>query len=232
MTVERLRIKDIPEDERPYERLVKYGAQALSNAELLAIIIKTGTKEETSLGVAQRLLKLDEESEGLTFLNSIAFEELQSIKGIGKVKAIQIKAIVELSNRLYANRKNGRVVVTTPEDVSRIVMQEMRCLKQEELRVLVLNSKNTVLKTHVAALGGLNTSAIEAREVFKEAVRSGAAGIILVHNHPSGDPQPSKEDILFTKKIAGGAQTLGIKMLDHIIIGDGIFVSFKEKNLI
>jgi len=232
MVVERLRIKDIPEDERPYERLEKYGAQVLSNAELLAIIIKTGTKEETSLGVAQRILKLDEEGKGLAFLNDISPEELQSIKGIGKVKAIQIKAIVEFSKRISTNRKNSRATVTSPDDVSKLVMQEMRCLKQEELRVLVLNSKNIVLKTHIAALGGLNTSGVEAREVFKEAVRIGAAGIVLIHNHPSGDPQPSKEDIMFTKKIGDGANTLGIKLVDHLIIGDGVFVSLKERNLI
>ncbi|MGE5329764.1 MAG: RadC family protein [Deltaproteobacteria bacterium] len=231
-TERRLRIKDIPEAERPYERLEKYGAQALSNAELLAIIIKTGTKEETSLGVSQRLLKLDEEGQGLGFLNDIALEELQSIKGIGKVKAIQIKAIVEFSKRMSANRRNTRVVITSPEDVSNLVMQEMRCLKQEELRVLVLNSKNVVLKTHTAAIGGLNTSAVEAREVFKEAIRSGAAGIVLVHNHPSGDPQPSNEDIKFTKKIEEGAHMLGIRMIDHLIIGDGVFMSLKQKNLI
>jgi len=232
MANERLRIKDIPENERPYERLEKFGAQALSNAELLAIIIKAGTREETSLDISQRLLRLDEEGEGLTFLNAIALEELRSIKGIGKVKAIQIKAIVEFSKRFSTGCKNTRAVITSPEDISRLVMQEMRCLKQEELRILVLNSKNVVLKICTAALGGLNSSGVEAREVFKEAVKSGAASIALVHNHPSGDPSPSKEDIIFTKRIAEGAQTLGIKMLDHVIIGDGIFVSLKERNLI
>lgn len=230
--IERLRMKDVPEDERPYERLEKYSAKALSNAELLAIIIKTGTREETSLDVAKRLLGLDDQREGLTFLNEMTLEELQRIKGIGKVKAIQIKAIIEFSKRLSASRKSKSVNVKCPEDISRLVMEEMRCLKQEELRVLALNSKNAVLKIYTAALGGLNTSAAEAREIFKEAVRIGAASIVLIHNHPSGDPQPSKEDILFTKKIADGARILGIKMLDHLIIGDGVFISLKEKNLI
>lgn len=231
MLQNRLRMKDMPESERPYERLTKYGAGALSNAELLAIIIKTGTRNETSIDIAKRLLNLDKEDEGITFLDGIAIEELQALKGIGKVKAVQIKALIELSKRFSFNGKSDRIAVKSPEDVSKAFMHEMKCLKHEELRVIILNTKNYILRTCTAAVGGLNTSSVEARDIFKEPVKSGAASIILVHNHPSGDPEPSKDDILFTKRISEGGRMLGIKLLDHIIIGRGIFVSLKERNL-
>lgn len=230
-SINRLRIKDLPENERPYERLQKYGAHILSNAELLAIIIKTGTRTETSVEVAQRLLKMDEEGIGLGFLNHVSLEELKRIKGIGKVKAIQIKALMELAKRISASRKANKIVIKSPKDVSSLLMEEMRCLRQEELREILLNSKNCVIRTCTVAVGGLNTSAVEVREVFKEPIRSGCASIILVHNHPSGDPEPSKEDVLFTKRIFEGGEILGIKVLDHIIIGDGNYISMKEKNL-
>ena len=227
--VKRLKMKDLPDSERPYERLQKYGAHVLSNSELLAIIIKTGTKDETSVEMAQRLLKMDHESVGLSFLHNISLEQLKKIKGIGNVKAIQIKAVMELAKRISSTFNNERVVIKTPTDVSGHLMEEMRCLKQEELRTLLLNTKNCILKSCTIAIGGLNVSAVESREVFNEAIKAGSASIILVHNHPSGDPAPSKEDIAFTKRIAEGGEILGIKVLDHIIIGNGAFVSLKER---
>lgn len=227
--VKRLKMKDLPDSERPYERLQKYGAHVLSNSELLAIIIKTGTKDETSVEMAQRLLKMDHESVGLSFLHNISLEQLKKIKGIGNVKAIQIKAVMELAKRISSTFNNERVVIKTPSDVSGHLMEEMRCLKQEELRTVLLNTKNCILKSCTIAIGGLNVSAVESREVFNEAIKAGSASIILVHNHPSGDPAPSKEDIAFTKRIAEGGEILGIKVLDHIIIGNGAFVSLKER---
>ena len=227
--VKRLKMKDLPDSERPYERLQKYGAHVLSNSELLAIIIKTGTKDETSVEMAQRLLKMDHESVGLSFLHNISLEQLKKIKGIGNVKAIQIKAVMELAKRISSTFNNERVVIKTPTDVSGHLMEEMRCLKQEELRTVLLNTKNCILKSCTIAIGGLNVSAVESREVFNEAIKAGSASIILVHNHPSGDPAPSKEDIAFTKRIAEGGEILGIKVLDHIIIGNGAFVSLKER---
>ncbi len=228
---EKLRIKDLPENERPYERLQKYGPQVLSNAELMAIIIKTGTKNETSIDIARRLLKMDEEEIGLAFLNHLSLEELQNVRGIGKVKAIQIKTVMELAKRISSTGRSNRVVIKSPDDVSKYLMEEMRCLKQEEIRILILNTKNYVMKACTIAVGGLNVSTVEIREVFKEPIRSGAASIILVHNHPSGDPTPSKDDIQFTKRITEGGEIIGIKILDHIVIGDGTYVSLKERGL-
>jgi DNA repair protein RadC len=229
--IKRLKMKDLPDSERPYERLQKYGAHVLSNSELLAIIIKTGTKDETSVEMAQKLLKMDNESVGLSFLHNISLEQLKKVKGIGNVKAIQIKAVMELAKRISSTFNNERVVIKTPTDVSGHLMEEMRYLKQEELRTLLLNTKNCILKSCTIAIGGLNVSAVESREVFNEAIKAGSASIILVHNHPSGDPAPSKEDIAFTKRIAEGGEILGIKVLDHIIIGNGIFVSLKERGI-
>lgn len=228
---DKLKIKDLPENERPYERLQKYGPQVLSNAELMAIIIKTGTKNETSIDIARRLLKMDEEEIGLAFLNHLSLEELQNVRGIGKVKAIQIKAVMELAKRISSTGTSNRAVIKSPDDVSRFLMEEMRCLKQEEFRILILNTRNCVMKTCTIAVGGLNVSSVEVREVFKEPIRSGAASIILVHNHPSGDPTPSKDDIQFTKRITEGGEIIGIKILDHIVIGDGTYVSLKERGL-
>ncbi len=228
---DRLRVKDLPEDERPYERLEKFGANMLSNAELLAIIIKTGTRRETSIDVAKRLLKKDEEGIGLAFLNHISLEELTGIKGIGKVKAIQLKALAELSKRISSTRRGAEVVIKSPEDVSQYLMGEMRCLAQEEFRILLLNTKNCVTKMCTIAVGGLNASYVEAREIFKEPVRTGAASIILVHNHPSGDPSPSRDDILLTRRAAEAGAIMGIKVLDHIVIGGGTYSSLKEEGL-
>ena len=227
----KMTIKDLPEAERPYERLQKHGPNVLSNAELLAIIIKTGTRNETSVDVARRLLNLDEEKQGLAFLNYLSLEELKKVKGIGNVKAIQIKAIIELAKRISSTTRGDKVIVKSPDDVCKHLMEEMRNLKQEEFRILLLNTKNCIMKACVIAVGGLNSSAVEVREVFKEPIRSGCASIILSHNHPSGDPEPSKDDILFTKRIAEGGELIGIKVLDHIIIGDGSYTSLKEKGL-
>lgn len=227
----KLRIKDLPENERPYERLQKFGPDMLSNAELLAIIIKTGTKGETSVDIARRLLIKDEEGIGPAFLNYLSLEELVGIKGIGKVKAIQIKALLELAKRIHSTRRTGKVTIKSPEDVCKYLMEEMRRLKQEQLRILVLNTKNHILKECTVAVGGLNKSSVEIREVFKEPIKIGAASVILIHNHPSGDPEPSGDDILITRRIAKGGEMMGINVLDHIIIGDGSYTSLKEKGL-
>ena len=153
---DRLKIKDLPESERPYERLEKYGPHMLSNAELLAIIIKTGTRNETSVDIARKLLKMDDEEMGLSFLHHLSIEELENIKGIGRVKAIQIKALMELAKRISSTRTNNKVVIKSPEDVGSYVMEEMRYLKQEEFRILILNTKNYIQKVCTIAIGGLN----------------------------------------------------------------------------
>lgn len=226
----KLKIKDLPLSERPYEKMESAGSEALSNAELLAIIIRTGIQNETSVDLAQRLLTMDEEGSGLSFLYDMSLEELQGIHGIGRVKAIQIKAVMELSKRIASSfAAGGRVTVKSPQDISRLFMEEMRHLKKEVFKVIFLNTKNHVIKSTNISIGSLTASIVHPREVFKEAVKVGCAAVIFLHNHPSGDPEPSSEDIETTKRLMSAGNILGIKVLDHIIIGDGKFVSLKEK---
>ncbi len=230
---DRFKIKDLPTIERPYEKLEEFGAEVLSNAELLAIIIRSGNKNETSVALAQRLLKQDQSNKGLSFLYDLSLEQLRAIKGIGKVKAIQIKAIMELSKRIASSFSIGnRVIVKSPEDVCRLLMEDVRHLGKEVFKVVFLNTKNHVIKTVDISIGSLSASIVHPREVFSEAVKTGCAAVILVHNHPSGDPEPSSDDVETTKRLADAGSILGIKVLDHIIIGDGRFVSLKEKGII
>lgn len=225
-----MKIKDLPDLERPYEKLESYGVSNLSNAELLAIIIKTGTKELTSVQIAQQILAKDVNKLGISFLKDISIEEMQQIKGIGRVKAIQLKAVLELSKRIAMpiNIKYQKVI--TPEHVSEIVMSDLKDQKQEIIKTLLLNNKNNLIRIVTNSIGGLNSNIIEPREIFKEPIKASAAKIILVHNHPSGDPTPSRSDIDFTKRICVLADMLGIELLDHIIIGDNNFYSLKREN--
>lgn len=228
MNNKHLRMKDIPFNERPYEKLENFGAERLTDAELLAIIIKTGTKDETAVSLAQRILKSSEWVEDIT---EISLQELMKIKGVGRVKAIQIKAVLELGKRLVSFRKSNKLQIRNPQDVSDFLMEEMRFLKKEYVKALLLNTKNELIKIVDVAIGSLNASIIHPREVFSYAVKSGSASVILVHNHPSGDPTPSSEDILITKRLYEAGQILGIELLDHIIIGNKKYVSLKEKNI-
>lgn len=222
-----MKIKELPLTERPYEKLEIYGAESLSNAELLAIIIKTGTKEQSAVSIAQNILKLNEqaEQENLRFLQEIALEEFMKIKGIGKVKAIQLKAICELTKRIARPINQKKPIIKTPKDVADMLIPELRYEKQEKVKVLILNSKNTVLKTYDVSLGGSNFAYIEPKDVLAEAIKMQAPKIILVHNHPSGDAKPSKGDYKVTDRIYEAAQLMGIQLLDHIIIGDGLYQS-------
>lgn len=225
-------IKDLPENLRPRERLIKYGAKSLSDAELLAIIIRTGSRHDTAIGLAQKLLKGNYGSEGLRFLVDASFEELSKITGIGNAKAAQIKASIELGRRLSALTTVERNVIKSPKDVKELLMEEMRYLDREHFRALLLNIKNQVISVEDISVGSLNSSIVHPREIFKTAIRRSCASMILVHNHPSGDPTPSQEDIEATKRLLEGGRILGIDVLDHVIIGDGRYVSLKEKGLI
>lgn len=226
-------MKDMPLCERPYEKLENYGAEMLSNAELLAIVIKTGNRHETSVAIAQRILALNDRDGGLAFLHDLSLEELRATKGIGRVKALQIKAVMELSKRISsALIINNRISVKSPDDVSRLLMEEMRYLRKEIFKIILLNTKNHILKSLNVSVGCLNSSIVHPREVFSEAVKAGCSGVLLAHNHPSGDPEPSSEDIETTKRLVNAGNILGIKVLDHIIIGDGRYISFKEQGLI
>ena len=228
---ERLKIKDLPISERPYEKLEMVGPEMLSDAELLAIIIKTGTQRDTSVSVAQKILKSDFGDEGLSFLHNVSLEQLRAISGIGRVKAIQIKALMELVKRASSSTGSSVRVIKTPEDVSKMLMEEMRHIKKEVFKVIMLNTKNHVIRCFDVSTGSLNASIVHPREVFSEVLKAGCSAVIFVHNHPSGDPEPSGEDIETTSRLIDGGNILGIKVLDHIIIGNKKYISLKEKGL-
>ena len=217
-----VKMKELPISERPYEKLEMYGETALSNSELLAIILKTGTKEETAVTLAQKILKLKSrnESEEIRSLQEIPLADLKKIKGIGRVKAIQIKAVCELSKRMARPINSQKVQIKTGQDVANLLMSEMQYEKTEHIKVVLLNSKNTVQKIVDIAHGGTNAATVEPKEIMLEAIKIQCHKIILVHNHPSGDPTPSALDYLMNDRIYEAADILGIKLLDHIIIGD------------
>ena len=221
-----MKIKEIPQSERPYEKLEMYGAQALSNAELLAIIIKNGTKEESSVMLAQKILSMQKSTQdSVRFLQDISIKEFMSIKGIGKVKAIQLLAVCELTKRISRPIKNFNVQIKSPQDVADLLINELKYEKREIVKVLMLNVKNNILKIQDIALGGTSFAVFEIKDVLKEAIKIGAPKIILVHNHPSGDPTPSHDDIELTQKLEQVSKMLEIELLDHVVIGDGKYKS-------
>ena len=210
-----LKMKELPVDERPYEKLEKYGEKMLSNAELLAIIIKTGTKEENSIEVANRILLL---SNSLKDLQNISITELEKIKGIGKVKAIQLKAICELAKRMSKVDKYENQI-KAPKDIAQIFFDEFKLEKKEVLKIVFLNNKNYITKIEDYAYGKENTINIDTKQILLEIIKQNVEKIIFVHNHPSGDANPSKNDIEFTKKMYKALNMVGVKLLDHIVIG-------------
>ena len=224
-----LMIRDYPEEERPRERLVKEGPETLSNQELLAIILRTGTKQESVLQLSYRIIQY---FEGLRLLKDASIEELTSLNGVGTAKAVQLIAAMELGRRVSRLQLEERYTIRSPEDGANYVMEDMRFLSQEHFVCLYLNTKNQVLHRQTVFVGSLNASIVHPREVFREAFRRSAASLICFHNHPSGDPTPSKEDIEVTKRLAECGKMLGIDMLDHIIIGDQKFISLKEKGYV
>ena len=223
-----IKIKELPPLERPYEKLEKYGAKSLSDAELLAVIIKTGTRECTSVDLARQIILKDTEKKGLRFLNDITLQELMQIKGIGKVKALQIKAIVELTKRISMPLDISKLNIKSPRDVFNILKEELKLEKKEILKVILLNNKNKILNIVNVAKGTQNSVSAGPKEVLTEAIKRGAIGFILVHNHPSGDPTPSKEDISYTNRVNEASNILGVQFLDHIIIGDEKYISLRE----
>lgn len=224
--MERVMIKDVPEEDRPRERLLQYGASHLSNRELLAILLGSGTRAESVMVLSNRVLM---HFEGLKLLNEATIEELTAIRGIGKAKGVLILAALELGKRLNQYRPHEKMTIRSPEDGANYVMEEMRQLKQEHFVALFLDTKNQVIHRQTIFIGSLNASIVHPREVFREAVRRSAASLICFHNHPSGDPSPSQEDILVTNRLKEAGKVMGIEVLDHIIIGDRRFISLKEK---
>ncbi|MCF7623729.1 MULTISPECIES: RadC family protein [Bacillaceae] len=219
-------IRDYPKEERPRERFLQDGPQSLSNQELLALLLRTGSREESVLQLSGRLIN---SFKGLRLLKEASVEELTVIKGIGEAKAILILASVELGRRINNLNDQDRYVIRSPEDGANYCMEEMRFLSQEHFVCLYLNTKNQVLQKTTVFIGSLNASIVHPREVFKEAFKRSAASIICLHNHPSGDPSPSREDIEVTKRLVECGKIIGIEVLDHIIIGEHKYVSLKEK---
>ena len=227
-----IKMKELPEAERPYEKLEQYGARALTNAELIAIIIKTGTKEETAVGLAQQILKLNNtKEENLKFLMDLTVEEFMKIKGIGKVKAIQLKAVCELATRINTISNYKEKQIKRPQDIAEILIEEMRFEKQEILKIAMLNNKNKLLKIKDIAKGGGNFVTATMKSILNEAVKIEAAKIILIHNHPAGDPTPSNQDIEFTKNVEQASKLLGIQLLEHFVIGNGNYVSIFSQRM-
>ena len=219
-------LKELPESERPYEKYLAHGEQALSDAELLAIILKTGTKQLTSIDVARNLLS--GEQGNLLNLYKLSFEELLTFKGIGKVKAIQLKAIAELSKRISKTMSRERLKMDEPCSIAAYYMERMRHEKQEILLLSMFDSKCNLIDDAIISKGSVNSSFVSPREIFLKALQKEAVYIILLHNHPSGSPIPSKQDHEVTRKIDECGKLLGIGLSDHIIIGDRDYYSYRE----
>lgn len=222
-----IKMKELPISERPYEKLELYGADKLTNSELLAIIIKTGTKDETAVSLAQRILKLNDtvQTEDLSFLQNISISEYMTIKGIGKVKAIQLIALGEIAKRINKPINKQNIKIKSSKDVANLLMNELRNEKREKVKLILLNSKNIIMKIKDISYGGTNFAMIETREILEEVIKTQAPKMILVHNHPSGDVTPSKADFSMTDRIYDAAKLVGVELLDHIIIGDNKFES-------
>lgn len=214
-----LKMKELPDSEKPYEKMELYGAKKLSNTELLAIIIKNGTKNVSALNLAQEVLALDYKNENLTFLTELDMKELMRIKGIGKIKAIQILAVIELAKRINQPKKRKEYKIKTTEDVAKLFINEMANEKREIAKLIILNTKNIVMKIIDLSIGGTSYAVLEPKIVLEEPVKMQAPKIILVHNHPSGNPTPSEQDFRATDRIYEAADIMGIQLLDHVIIG-------------
>src|SRR5690625_4096005 len=219
-------IRDVTREECTRERLLKYGSTHLSNQEILAILLVSGTKDQSVMTLAHRMLM---HFEGLKLLKDATIEELTSIKGIGPAKGVMILAAIELGRRLNNFKSAEQITIRSPKNGADYVMEDMRTLKQEHFVVIFLNTKNEIIHRETIFKGSLNSSIVHPREVFREAVKRSAASIICFHNHPSGDPTPSQEDIHVTRRLADSGKMMGIEVLDHIIIGDRKFTSLKEK---
>ncbi len=221
-------IMELPSSERPRERLLNYGVNALSNAELLAIILRVGAPDQNVILVSQALLS---RFGGLTGMAKASTAELTETRGVGTAKVAQLKAALELGRRLLIESPDERAQIRSPADAANLVMSDMGLLEQEHLRIMLLDTKNRVLETRTVYQGSLNTSLIRVGELFREAIRANCASLIVLHNHPSGDPTPSPEDVAVTRQIVEAGKLLDVEVLDHLIIGRQRFVSLKERGL-
>lgn len=224
--------KELPISERPYEKCERFGADFLSDAELLAVIIRTGSKELRAVEVASHILSYPSEFKGLIGLNYMTMKDFMEIHGIGKVKAVQLLCIVELTKRMAKATKEKGIYLDTPSAVADYYMQDMRHLAREEILLIMMDSKSRIIKDMVISSGSVNASIVAPRDIYLNALKSNAVNIILLHNHPSGDPTPSKEDLNITLRMKEAGTLIGIKLMDHIIIGDNRFISLKEQGLL
>jgi len=229
MQNESIMIRDLPLEERPREKLKTLGPGALTNAELLAILIRTGNKNESAVQLATRILT---RGGGLRNLPDLSLEDLQENRGIGPDKAVTIKAALELGCRLATAPREASGSITNPRQAADLFMEELRYKKKEYFKILLLNTKNHIISREEISVGSLSASIVHPREIFNIPLRKSASSVILFHNHPSGDPSPSQEDLEVTRRLVEAGTILGIAVRDHIIIGDGCFFSFREKGLL
>lgn len=224
-----IKMRDLPKEERPRERLIRHGAERLANKELLAILLRTGTKHESALGLAEKLLARFDSLRGLA---SASYEELVAVSGIGPAKATDILAAFELAKRLADSQMEFHGVVNSPRDAAQMVLRELSLEDKEHFMIIMLNAKHRVIAKKVISIGHLHASLVHPREMFKEAIKRSSAAVILVHNHPSGDLTPSKDDLTTTERLKEVGEILGIEVLDHIIVGDNRYLSFREQGLL
>lgn len=232
------KIKDLPEDMRPQEKLLLHGPKGLSNAELIALIIRTGSKDQNSLEVSQNLLdqgrslaNTHDEYFGLKFLVNASVEDLMEVPGIGYSKACMIQAAVELGRRTFRDSAFSKEKINETHILPNIVMNDMRYLTEEEFRIAILNTKKELEYLELISIGSVDKTIVEPRDVFQKALRRNAHTIILLHNHPSGDPRPSIQDINITERLKSAGKLIGIEVIDHVIIGDGVYYSFLEEGI-
>jgi DNA repair protein RadC len=221
-------IKDLPADERPRERLAKYGPDALSTAELLAIMLRVGSHQMSAIDMAEHLLS---RFGGLKGVIAATVEELGTVHGLGPAKAAQLKAAVELGRRIAQLTDEAKPTIRSPQDVANLVSPDFKTEKREHFMALFLDTRNQVTRRKTISIGGLDASLIHPRELFKEAISCLAASVIVSHNHPSGDPTPSQEDLDVTQRLIEAGKIIGIDLLDHVVVGDGRWVSMKERGL-
>lgn len=222
-------VREMPEEDRPRERLARLGPEVLRDAELLAVLFRTGTRETGAVALAERVLL---HFGDLRSLARASIEELRQVKGLGAVKSIEIKAELELGLRLAAHTHGQRPRIRTAQDVVDLLMLRFKECETERFKCLLLNAKHEVLKMLDVSQGGIDGTAALPRDVFRQAVRDGACAVVVCHNHPSGDPEPSRDDLALTKRLTEAAALIGVALLDHVIFGDGRHVSLKERNLL
>ncbi len=223
------KVKDMAIEERPREKMIQHGVKVLSNAELLAILLRTGTKKRNAIELANYIINKD--LQGIRYLQDMSIEELCEIDGIGLSKATQIKAALELGMRISSYKPN-KYKVKNPWDIYKYYMESLRYNQKEVFKVVLLNTKNEIITDVDVSVGTLNSSLVHPREVFKEAIKRSSNKMILIHNHPSGSVEPSKEDKNITERLIKCGDIIGIEVIDHIIIGDGLYYSFKENMII